>query len=156
MLKKIVSGGQSGVDRAALDAAIAVCIDYGGWCPKGRRSEDGGIPERYLLQETPHADYRQRTAWNVRDSDGTLILVRNRLKGGSRYTYECAIKTERPCMIVRFDNMPAIESVMQWIIRHAIETLNIAGPRATSDVSIYTESYQFLKALLLLQGLETS
>jgi len=153
MLKKIVSGGQTGVDRAALDAAVAFGVEHGGWCPKGRRSEDGRIPEIYFLNETPMADYRQRTSWNVRDSDGTLILVRDHLRGGSRYTCDCAIQTERPYLIGRLDDFTAIERAYRWIIDNSIETLNVAGPRASTDASIYADARPFVEALLcLLQG----
>ncbi len=153
MLKKIVSGGQTGVDRAALDAAVTFGVEHGGWCPKGRRSEDGRIPEIYVLKETPMADYRQRTSWNVRDSDGTLILVRDHLRGGSRYTYDCAIQAERPYLIGRLDDITAIETAYRWIRDNSIETLNVAGPRASTDTSIYADARPFLEALLcLLQG----
>jgi len=87
---KIISGGQTGVDRAALDAALSLNIPCGGWCPKGRKSEDGPIPERYPLQETDSASYPVRTEMNVRDSDGTLILTWGRPTGETALT-----KTER-------------------------------------------------------------
>jgi hypothetical protein len=151
MLKKIVSGGQTGVDRAALDVAIVSGIDHGGWCPKGRRAEDGRIPERYNLQETPRAGYRQRTAWNVRDSDGTLILVRHRLRGGSRYTCDCAIQSGQRYFLARLDAMTSPQSAYQWIQEHSIAILNIAGPRATSDPLIYEDARYFLEALLSLE-----
>ena len=94
---KIVSGGQTGADRAALDWAIANGVDYGGWCPKGRRSEDGTIPSQYQLQETLSTDYLQRTEWNVRDSDGTVIFsLGEHLTGGSWRTVEFAIKHRKP------------------------------------------------------------
>lgn len=84
-MEKIVSGGQTGVDRAGLDFAIALGIPHGGWCPKGRKAEDGPIDNRYQLQETPRADYLQRTEWNVRDNDGTVIFTVNAtLSGGSK------------------------------------------------------------------------
>lgn len=94
---KIVSGGQTGADRAGLDWAIKHGIPYGGWCCKGRRSEDGSIPSQYQLQETPSTNYLQRTEWNVRDSDGTVIFsLAERLSGGSLKTLEFAIKHRKP------------------------------------------------------------
>ena len=86
MIERIVSGGQTGVDRAALEVAIEHQIPIGGWCPRGRRSEDGTIPTKFTLQETPTADYSQRTAWNVRDSDGTLLISCGELTGGTALT----------------------------------------------------------------------
>jgi len=102
----IVSGGQTGVDRAALDAALALGLALGGWCPLGRRAEDGPIPRAYLLQETPTQDYAQRTEWNVRDSDATLILFRGRLTGGSARTAEHAARFERPLLTLDLDLTP--------------------------------------------------
>ena len=151
MIKKIVSGAQTGVDRAALDVAILFSVEHGGWCPKGRRAEDGQIPECYNLQETPGAGYRQRTAWNVRDSDGTLLLVRNGLRGGSRYTCDCAKKSDRRYCIVKLDAMASPQSAFQWVQKNSIEILNIAGPRATSDPLIYEDARHFLEALLSLE-----
>jgi hypothetical protein len=94
---KIVSGGQTGADRAGLDWAIKNGISHGGWCPKGRRSKDGTIPSQYQLQETTSANYLQRTEWNVRDSDGTVIIsIGEHLTGGSLKTLEFAIKHRKP------------------------------------------------------------
>ncbi len=98
MIQKIISRGQTGADRAALDWAIAHGIPHGGWCPAGRRAEDGVIPERYYLRETPARRYQQRTQWNVRDSDATLIIsLSAELIGGSLATGEWANKMNRPC-----------------------------------------------------------
>src|SRR4051794_40670415 len=92
-LKRIVSGGQTGADRAALDWAIDNGIEHGGWCPNGRRAEDGHIDPRYQLRETPFSKYVQRNEWNVRDSDGTvLITIDSRLVGGTKQTLEFARK----------------------------------------------------------------
>jgi hypothetical protein len=94
---KIVSGGQTGADRAALDWALAHGVECGGWCPKGRRAEDGVIPIAYPLTETPSSDYAQRTEWNVRDSDATVIFsLAPRLTGGSRLTRDLAARHGRP------------------------------------------------------------
>src|SRR5437764_6276902 len=98
-VKKIISGGQTGADRAALDFAIAKKILHGGWCPRGRVAEDGTIPCRYHLTETPSADSAQRTEWNVRDSDGTVIFsLAPKLSGGSKKTFECAQQYQKPCL----------------------------------------------------------
>ncbi|SVA67282.1 uncharacterized protein METZ01_LOCUS120136, partial [marine metagenome] len=96
---KIVSGGQTGADRAALDWAIANCIPHGGWCPVGRLAEDGPIDTLYNLQETPKADYLQRTEWNVRDSDATVIFsLKPNLTGGSLATMKLAAEHVKPCL----------------------------------------------------------
>jgi len=92
-VEKLVSGGQTGADRAALDFALAHNIPHGGWCPRGRRAEDGALRERYELRETPDADYPQRTEWNVRDSDGTVIFsLAPEVTGGSKLTAEFAAR----------------------------------------------------------------
>ncbi len=95
MPEKIVSGGQTGVDRAALDAALALGVPCGGWCPRGRRAEDGEIPARYPLRETPLPTYEQRTEWNVRDADGTLVLTRGPASGGTALTLALAERLGR-------------------------------------------------------------
>ncbi len=100
-IDRIVSGVQTGADRAALDFAINHGLPHGGWCPKGRRAEDGRIPPRYQLVETPSKDYEQRTRWNVRDSDATLIISKSpQLTGGSAYTRRCAEQLDRHCLHV--------------------------------------------------------
>lgn len=99
LIERIISGGQSGADRAALDFAIERGIPHGGWCPRGRKAEDGPIDPRYRLRETPSTGYAQRTLWNVRDSDGTVIFtIADRLKGGSRQTAALARKHCKPCL----------------------------------------------------------
>ncbi|MEM9017747.1 MAG: putative molybdenum carrier protein, partial [Verrucomicrobiota bacterium] len=101
MIEGLVSGGQTGVDRAALDWALAHGVACGGWCPAGRRAEDGPIPDFYPLCETPLTDYAQRTEWNVRDSHGTLLIVRQfPLIGGTKLTKDFATKWNRPCLVV--------------------------------------------------------
>ena len=100
MIKKIISGGQTGVDRAGLDAAIQHNISHGGWCPRGRRAEDGTIDTRYQLVETASHDYSQRTEFNVRDTDGTLILNMGTLDGGTAFTARVAESIPKPCLIL--------------------------------------------------------
>jgi len=144
MLVRIVSGGQTGVDRGALDAAIAAGLSHGGWCPKGRRAEDGCIPEYYALEETPSARYAERTAGNVKDSDGTLVLATGPLKGGTRLTVEFARKYGRPCMIVDPDGTLKAEEVAVWIERCGIRVLNIAGPRESAAPGIGFDARRFV------------
>ena len=135
--ERIVSGGQTGADRAALDWAIARGIPHGGWCPRGRRAEDGRIDRRYALRETPAQDYQQRTRWNVRDSDGTLIFSRaTELTGGSAYTARCAERMGQPWQHVHPGSDDA-ESIRSFLAQHHIRTLNIAGPRLSTDPEIY-------------------
>ena len=138
-LKKIISGGQTGVDRAALDFAIEHDIPYGGWCPKGRKAEDGPIGSHYLLKETPTSNYPQRTEWNVRDSDGTVIFsLAPVLTGGSKKTVGFAIKYRKPWLHICPDGQyDSTESLLRFISNHKIEILNVAGPeRARSRRSV--------------------
>src|SRR5437660_8982603 len=100
MFTKLISGGQTGVDRAALDVAIELGLPCGGWCPKGRRAEDGRIPGRYPLKETPSWVYPQRTEWNIRDSDGTLVLTLSRATGGTALTIHLAKSMRKPVLII--------------------------------------------------------
>ncbi len=128
---RIVSGGQSGADRAGLDWALAHQVDHGGWCPKGRRSEEGQIPPHYLLSETPLSNYLQRTEWNVRDSDATVIFtLDDKLDGGSKRTAQFADKLRRPWMHFR----PGVHEkfLAGFLQRHHVLTLNVAGKRESS------------------------
>jgi len=145
---KIISGGQTGVDRAALDWAIERGLPHGGWCPKGRLAEDGVIDSRYLLQETESANYRQRTRQNVVDSDGTLTLNIGDLSDGSLTTLQFAEMQEKPCMVVQMeDGAESAHSVMKWLEDHKIAVLNIAGPRESKRPGIYVETQTFLNLL---------
>jgi hypothetical protein len=147
-LDKTISGGQTGVDRAALDAAMALGMKTGGWCPKGRRAEDGVIPARYLLQETPTGHYPQRTEWNVRDSDGTLVVARGTPKGGTRLTVELAQRLGRPYLVVLLGGGAAVGEVLEWLRFNQIGILNVAGPRESTASGIYQEARQFMVKLL--------
>jgi len=133
---KIVSGGQTGADRAALDWALAHGVECGGWCPKGRRAEDGVIPFAYPLTETPSSDYAQRTEWNVRDSDATVIFsLARRLTGGSRLTRDLAAHYGKPFLHVH----PALAAghlLREFLERHRIRVLNVAGPRASGEAEV--------------------
>lgn len=146
-LEKVVSGGQTGVDRAALDVALESNIPCGGWCPKGRRAEDGPIPDKYPLQESPTANYAERTALNVKESDGTLILSRGALRGGTALTKTFAERYRRPCLIVDLREATP-QQVRDWLVAHSIRVLNIAGPRESSQPGITRQAEAFLKTLL--------
>lgn len=154
----IVSGGQTGVDRAALDTAIKLNIPHGGWCPKGRRCEskidpDGSdvIPPQYLLEETTTADYSQRTMWNIRDSDATLIILpdgKTKISDGTILTINEVKKQSKPFLITNLsDPLPANE-IIKWIFTHKINILNIAGPRESQFNGIYEHSRHYLETIL--------
>jgi hypothetical protein len=147
-LRRIVSGGQTGVDRGALDAAIEFGLEHGGWCPKGRRAEDGTIPSRYELDETTSIDYQVRTELNVVDSDGTLILFRAQLLGGTLLTYRLARRHRKPCMRVDTESLADVADIMDWLRRHRIEVLNVAGPRESSVPGICEVARSLVMSLL--------
>lgn len=146
-LQRIVAGGQTGADRAALDAALDCGLPVGGWCPKGRRAEDGPIPMRYPLTETPTARYAQRTAWNVRDSDGTLIVHQEPLQGGTALTQREAEQRGRPWHVVTLGPAGAHTNALQWMHAHGIQVLNVAGPRASEEPGIYAAAYAFMTSI---------
>lgn len=150
LVRQIVSGGQTGVDRAALDVALELGIPCGGWCPRGRLAEDGPIPERYPLRETRTPRYARRTLWNVRDSDATLILAREPLGGGTAYTERCARDLERPCLVVPPDapDIAILGRVHAWLEENDVEILNVAGPRESGAPGIHDRAVAFLRALL--------
>ena len=151
MFRKIVSGGQTGVDRAALDFALANGVRHGGWCPKGRHAEDGVLDEKYNLHETPRRDYRQRTRWNVRDSDGTLVIINLELSGGTRYTLEVARKLDKSVLVVEEGGCGKEKEVLEWLERNDVQVLNVAGPRASSEPEIYDMTLEFLQKVYLLR-----
>lgn len=145
--ERIVSGGQTGVDRAALDVALELGIPCGGWCPKGRRAEDGLIPDVYPLRESPTANYAERTALNVKDSDGTLILSRGPLRGGTALTKTFAERYRRPFLVIDLrDATPSL--IHDWMSANSIRVLNVAGPRESSQPGVARQAAAFLRALL--------
>jgi len=147
---KIISGGQTGVDRAALDAAISLGISHGGWCPRGRLAEDGRIPDRYQLEEADSPEYRVRTEWNVRDSDATLILCRGPLTGGTELTACLAREYERPHRVVDLRASEPAEVVCDWLAEHRVAVLNVAGPRESQSPGIAKAAREFLAELFSL------
>ena len=137
------------MDRAALDTAIFLQIEHGGWCPAGRRAEDGVIPYRYDLQEMNSRDYAKRTEQNVIDSDGTLVLYCNQMQGGTLLTFRLASNHNRPRLAIDIaapDANP--ESVRDWIVAENISVLNVGGPRESSTPGIGQKAEQFLSRVL--------
>jgi hypothetical protein len=155
VLEKIVSGGQTGADRAALDFAIRHKIPRGGWVLKGRITEDGPLPKKYKLTEMPTDSYQARTEQNVRGADGTVIISHGKLTGGSAYTLKMAKKHDRPCLYVDLDKhdvLPAALEILNWLDEHGIKVLNVAGPRASNDPKIYKVVKEVLESLLILNA----
>mgnify|MGYP001010566267 CR=1 FL=1 len=151
IVRKIVSGGQTGADRAALDWAIAQGIPHGGWCPAGRLAEDGGIPGHYQVAELPGSGYRQRTRQNVIDSDGTLIVNLGVLEGRTLETCKFAEQLGKPCLLIQAEasqRAAQAESLDRWLHTHRIVTLNVAGPRASKRRDIYNATRTLLDAWL--------
>jgi len=145
---KIISGGQTGVDRAALDAAMALRIPHGGKCPRGRLAEDGRIPARYRLTETDSPEYHVRTEENVIDADATLILCRGQLSGGTEFTRRMAAKHRKPCLVVDLDYPPEHQTVRRWLSENRVAILNVAGPRESQSPGVGRAAKKFLRAVL--------
>jgi len=136
---RIISGGQTGADRAALDWAIEHGIPHGGWCPAGRKAEDGTLDPRYTLQETRSSGYVQRTEWNVRDSDGTVVFsIAPVLTGGSQKTVELPHKHRKPVIHIARDGGPAspAQALLRFIQDNKIKVLNVAGPRSSKEPEV--------------------
>lgn len=151
-LKKIVSGGQTGADRAALDAALHHGFPHGGWLPRGRKAEDGPVANRYKLQEMVSSDYRKRTRQNVIDSDGTLIVSHGELHGGSLLTRVEAERRGCPWLHLDMKRLAEAEAtaiLRSWLVEHSIGVLNVAGPRASGDPDIYQKVYRIVSVLLV-------
>lgn len=123
-------------------------LAHGGWCPKGRKAEDGKIPDRYELSELDGADYTARTRQNVLDSDGTLLLILGELQGGSLLTWRLCQQTSQPVLIVRLQHPGPDSRVLQWLASHHIRTLNVAGPRASKSPSAYGSAHAYLLRIL--------
>jgi hypothetical protein len=146
-LTKIVSGGQTGVDRGTLDAALAVGFACSGWCPKDRSAEDGPIPDRYPMMLLMGGGYRQATLKNVLDSDGTAILFRESLNGGTLYTHDVCRRERRPYIVLdatRISQAGAAAAIVRFVEEHEIKALNVAGPRSSK----WAEGYGFALAVV--------
>jgi len=158
VLKKVVSGGQTGVGRAALDAPMTLGIDVGGWCPRGRKALDGVIPAKYPLTETRGKSYQMRTKWNVRDSDATLIICRDEPSGGTALTIKYCEQLRKPYQVYQLKAGESLyvgspedpQSVAYWLNAMDIKVLNVAGPREGKHCPIYDHAYLFLSELFKL------
>jgi len=148
IFEKIISGGQTGVDRAALDVALETGIPCGGWCPQGRRAEGGRIPDPYPLEETSSSDYRVRTRMNVEDSDGTLILTWGPPLGGTALTLQLARKLRKPHLLIDLAQGGDSQKVIEWATANKIRILNVAGPREGEAPGVYHRAAAFLQAVL--------
>jgi len=163
VLEKVISGGQTGVDRAALDAAMALGIEVGGWCPRGRKAADGIIPAKYPLTETRGKSYQTRTRWNVRDSDATLIVCRDEPTRGTALTVKYCEQLGRPYLVYQLkggevtwlDSPEDPYGVQYWLSCHHVQVLNVAGPREGRHCPIYDQTYAFLIELLRFTQMAT-
>lgn len=150
MIMKIISGGQTGAERAALDVALKLGIPHGGWVPKGRKTDGGILPEKYKLKELKLAGYPSYSGWNVIDSDGTLILSHGKLMGGSVWPLELTNKHNRPCLHIDLNEMTseyAVPIIRAWMIKHRLEVLNVTGSRASKDQRIYSKVFKIIEVL---------
>ena len=151
LMIKIISGAQTGVDRAALDVALDLNLSHGGWCPKGRLAEDGIIDAKYQLQETRSSNYNERTIANIRDSDGTLIIIAypaNKISGGTLLTLDEVQKQNKLWLLVNLLDAPEQKKTINWIQANAINVLNVAGPRESQCPGIYEKAFSYLRISL--------
>lgn len=148
IVKKIVSGGQTGVDRAALDMAFAFDLDCGGWCPKERWAEDAPISPKYPLVETATREPSERTKLNVKDSDGTLVFIKTLpIDKGTQLTITEAKKFNKPLLVFTLNLSNDIDSIHEWLTCYNIQTLNVAGPRESQNPGIYDDTCALLHQL---------
>ena len=148
---KIISGGQTGVDRGALDAALETGIKCGGTCPAGRKAEDGIIPDIYPLTELASNVNSDRTRQNVSDSDATLIIHFGQLEGGTAFTQQCCISEAKPYLVIdatRQEQAVLVQQIMNFIKQNKIEVLNVAGPRASKVPVAQKITNQLLTSVL--------
>jgi len=146
--QKVISGGQTGVDRAALDVAMKLGFATGGWCPAGRKAVDGRIPDHYNLTETKSKNYRVRTGWNIRDSDATMVLYTGNLEGGTALTIKLAKDKNKPWIALDLKHEVNQNEALNWLRAVQPTTLNIAGPREESRPGIHRQADIFLTDVL--------
>lgn len=156
----VMSGGQTGADRAALDFAIRSGIPHEGWCPRGRLAEDGRLDSRYHLRETPTAKYDERTRWNVRDSDATLVItIKANATGGTGLTLGIARQLGKPHLHIARETIDSLESaaasIVEFIAEHQVTRLNVAGPRSSQEPEIAEFVEVLLNSSLEIQCLAT-
>jgi hypothetical protein len=146
---KIISGGQTGADRGALDEALEAGIEVGGWVPRGRLAEDGPIPDSYPnLRETDTPDPKERTRLNVAHADGTVVVVNGPAAGGTAYTVSLAAELGKPLLVLDLQELPlsqGAETLRAWTAEHRVAVLNVAGPRAGEDSRIYGQTRQLIR-----------
>ena len=148
---KIISGGQTGVDRAALDVALEHGINAGGWCPAGRLDEFGRIPDRYPVEELEDGGFIERTLQNVKDSDGTVIIYPERLSGGTEQTLHFCVEQRRPHELIDASNVStekAAQLIADFVRENKIDLLNVAGPRASEWPEGYDYAFCTLDSFL--------
>ncbi len=148
---KVISGGQTGVDRAALDAALDSGAEAGGWCPEGRMAEDGMIPDKYPVKVLPNAGYRQRTRRNVKDSDGTIVIYFSHPSGGTEQTIGDCIKERKPYMLIDAEELSVEKAstiITTFIVRNSITVLNVAGPRSSGEPRAYEYANKVIRDVL--------
>jgi hypothetical protein len=148
---KIISGGQTGVDRAALDVALEHGINVGGWCPAGRLDEFGRIPDRYPVEELEDGGFIERTLQNVKDSDGTVIIYPERLSGGTEQTLHLCVEQRRPHELIDASNVStekAAQLIADFVRENKIDILNVAGPRASEWPKGYDYAFRTLDSFL--------
>jgi hypothetical protein len=150
MVSKIISGGQTGVDRAALDVALDLGFPAGGWCPKGRKAEDGRIPDRYPLAELATESYAVRTRKNVHDADATLVLCLDdrQPSGGTALTVKEAIRAQKPHLVVSLANADAAVKVKAWLMERLGCVLNVAGPPESNSPGIHDAAVRLIQDVL--------